>query len=186
MHKLNISLVLILLSLLPACKYDETKDSVKLNSYSGKKFYLKDIVDTSGQKVELDFSKTDLTLIDFWNNSCPPCINEMKQFPGLLKDKANKISIVSISLTQFYIWQQTLKEHKDAFYFLGSSTPGWTQYNLLTKENPKLKNEFSIDRHTELDSLYKIKGYPAYFVVNKNGEIVLRPESAVTFLKNLN
>ena len=134
MLKINILLALVLTCFLVGCKNGAQQNSSKLNNSLGKKFYLKDIVDTSGQKIELDFSKSELTLIDFWNNTCPPCISEMKQFPSLIKDKGNKISI---------------------------------------------------DRHKELDSMYEVKGYPAYFVINKKGEIVSTPGSAVTFLKDL-
>ncbi len=50
----------------------------------GQHFKLNNIVDTSGSKVELDFSQSELTIIDIWNNNCPPCIEEMKQFLNLM------------------------------------------------------------------------------------------------------
>ncbi len=151
----------------------------------GQHFKLENIVDTSGTKVNLDFSKSDITIIDIWNNTCPPCIEEMKQFPDLIKGKESKVSIYSVSITQFWKWKPTLKEHKGAFAFLDYDIPNWKQYNLMTNDNPKFKNEISVDRLAELDSLYDVKGNPAYFVIDKTGNILSRPQSAVTFLKEL-
>ena len=55
----------------------------------------------------------------------------------------------------------------------------------MTEDNPKFNNDISADRLAELDSLYEVKGNPAYFVIDKTGNILSRPQSAVTFLKEL-
>lgn len=151
----------------------------------GEQFKLANIVDTSGNIVELDFTKSDINIVDIWNNFCPPCIEEMKQFPDLIKGKETKISIFSLSLTQFWLWQKTVKEHKSPFEFLDNQIPNWKQYNLMTKDNPRFKNELSSDRLKELRHLYKVTANPAYFVVDRNGKILSRPWSAVQFLKEL-
>lgn len=150
----------------------------------GNQFQLAKIVDSTSNYIDLDFTSSDITIIDFWNNSCPPCIAEMKQFPDLIKGKANKIKIVSISVNQYWLWKKTLEEHIGTFSFLKYKLDNWKQYNLFTTENQGLKNDFSNDRIVELQKIYGIVTFPAYFVVDKNGIILSRPESAVDFLKN--
>ncbi|MCP9749931.1 hypothetical protein EGI32_02970 [Ferruginibacter sp. HRS2-29] len=149
----------------------------------GEQFSIDNVVDSSGNKITLDFSASDITIIDFWNNGCPPCIEEMKQFPALIKGKAAKVSILSISLTQYWLWKPTLQEHKGTFAFLEYDVPNWKQYNLLTTDDPRLKNEISTDRLGELSSRYGINFNPAYVVVDRSGKILARPESAVEYLK---
>lgn len=151
----------------------------------GEPFYLDHIVDTTGIEVSPDFSKAEINVIDIWNNSCPPCLEEMKQFPGIVSKKKTKIHIYSLSLTQFWLWQKTVKEHTGAFSFLASSYPFWNQYNLMTTADAGLKNQISADRFQELDKLYHTKGNPEYFIINKKGLIIDRPESAVSYLKGL-
>jgi thiol-disulfide isomerase/thioredoxin len=163
----------------------QSKTSNSIDKNIGEQFKLTHIVDTSGKEVELDLSTSELTIIDFWNNLCPPCITDMKQFPDLIKGKESKISIISISLSQFWVWKPTLIEHKGVFSFLNNDIPNWKHYNLMTKDNLRFKNELSSDRLRELDSAYGIKGNPAYFVLDKTGKILDRPVSAVQYLKDL-
>lgn len=151
----------------------------------GEPFHLNHIVDTSGNEISVDFSKAEINVIDIWNNSCPPCLEEMKQFPGIISNKKTSIHIYSLSLTQFWLWQKTMREHKEAFLFLSESYPFWDQYNLMTTDDPALKNQISADRFLELDKLYHTKGNPEYFIVNSKGVIIDRPTSAVAYLKDL-
>ena len=188
LKKSHPSLWVVLIILLSACqaktdrqvRYEKAAD-LNIN----KPFKLTNIVDSSGNKIELDFSKSDLTLVDFWNNACPPCINEMKQFADLLKGKESKISVYSISLNQFWLWKQTLSDHKGVFSFLDNNISNWKQFNLMTTDDPKLKNGFSFDRSHELELLYNVKLFPSYFVINKKGLIISSPENAVEFIKDL-
>ncbi len=154
-----------------------------LTDHIGDTFRLQNIIDSSGNQVQLDFSKSELTIIDFWFNSCPPCIEEMKQFSEVLAGKEAKISIISISINQFWIWKPTITNPTERFSFLKSTSPNWTQYALKSFEDEKLKNEISSDRQQEIQGLYNITFFPAYFVVDKNGIIKERPISAVQFIK---
>jgi thiol-disulfide isomerase/thioredoxin len=151
----------------------------------GEQFLIDNVADSSGNKITLDFSASNITIIDFWNNGCPPCIEEMKQFPALIKGKAARVSILSISLTQYWLWKPTLQEHKGTFAFLEYDVPNWKQYNLLTTDNPRFKNPISNDRLGELSSRYGINFNPAYIVVDRSGKILARPESAVEYLREL-
>lgn len=139
---LNIAIIVFIYS----CQ-SETKTSNRIppTTKIGQQFKLENIVDTSGANINFDFSRSEMTIIDIWNNSCPPCIEEMKQFPGLIKGKESKISIYSLSITQFWLWKPTLKNHRGAFGFLDYDVPNWKQYNLMTTDNPKFKNVISAD-----------------------------------------
>src|SRR5688572_18801604 len=64
----------------------------------GERFTIGDLKDSTSNLATLDFSKSDVTIIDFWFNDCPPCIDEMKQFAELLSNTKSKVSIVSISI----------------------------------------------------------------------------------------
>ena len=164
-------------------RIDEQKRS--LSDRIGEKFKISGILDSIGNQVELDFTKTDLTIIDFWFNDCPPCIKEMNQFAAVLTGKDKKVSVISISINQFGLWKETLKEHTGRFAFLENSLSNWTHYVLRTEDNEKLKNAISIDRLLELQTTYNITFFPAYFVIDRNGNIQARPESAVNYIKQL-
>lgn len=164
--------------------FDLQKKSLTENI--GDTFSIQNVLDSAGNNVQLDFSKSDLTVIDFWFNTCPPCIDEMKQFSEVLAGKEGKISVISISINQFWLWKPTLTNHTGRFSFLNNKTKNWTQYVLKTSQDEKLKNKISTDRLKEIETEYNINVFPAFFVVNKKGVILERPVSAVKFIKDYN
>ena len=87
---------------------NEEKVEEIVNEFNGQSFVLDGLVDSTDQATQLDFTKSDLTIIDFWFKDCPPCIKEMQQFESLLKDKEKHINIVSISINQFWVWKPLL------------------------------------------------------------------------------
>lgn len=179
--------VILITTLLTSCINNEDQ-SFKLRVKSlkdnvGDTFKIQNVLDSSGNQVQLDFSKSDLTIIDFWFNDCPPCIKEMSRFSELLAGKDGKISIVSISVNQFWVWKPILINHTGNFSFLNNSRPNWKQYVLKTSQDEKLKNLLSIDRLQEIKERYNVTFFPAFFVVDKNGIIRERPLSAVEFIK---
>ncbi len=109
----------------------------------------------------------------------------MKQFHQLLAGKEKKISVISISINQPWLWQKILREPTGRFSFLKDPLPNWSHYVLQTSENEKLKNTVSTDRSLELQKTYNVTFFPAYFVVNKKGIIQARPESAVDYIKKI-
>ena len=164
-------------------RFDKQKTS--LTDHIGKDLTISKILDSSGNQVKLDFTKSDLTIIDFWFNDCPPCIKELNQFASVLIGKEKKISVISISINQPWLWLETLKTHTGRFTFLENRLSNWTHYVLQTADNEKLKNDVSSDRLWELQKIYNVTFFPAYFVVDRNGIIQARPESAVDYIKKL-
>lgn len=186
-HYNSLSPVLLLAVLFCSCNNGGDKhfelQKKSLTDHIGDTFRIQNVLDSTGNQVQLDLSKSDLTIIDFWFNECPPCINEMKQFSEVLTGKEGKISVISISINQFWLWKPTLTTHTGRFSFLNNNTTNWKQYVLKTSQDEKLKNEISLDRVQEIEILYNITFFPAYFVVNKKGIILERPMSAVKFIK---
>jgi thiol-disulfide isomerase/thioredoxin len=152
----------------------------------GEKFELKNIIDSTNKVIELDFTKSDITIVDLWFTECKACIEDMSQFSKILPSKKGKISVISISINQFWLWKATLINHAGKFSFLKNNVENWSQYTLLSPENQKLKNEVSLDRQDELAKLYDVTFYPAYFVIDRKGVIQARPISAVDFIKHYN
>lgn len=192
-QKINYNFLLIFLFgtlLLASCNSDSDKHlQIKIKSLSdniGDTFKINNVLDSSGKEVQLDFSKSDVTIVDFWFDDCPPCINEMSQFSKLLAGKEGKISVVSVSINPFWVWKPILSNPTGKFSFLNNNTPNWEQYVLYTPTDEKLKNTISVDRQNELEKNYNVRFFPAYFVVDKKGIIKERPESAVEFIKKYN
>ena len=165
-------------------KFEFHKKSLAENI--GEEFKISDILDSSRNKIKIDFTKSDLTIIDFWFNDFPPCIEELNQFANLLPGKEKKISIISISINQPWLWYKTFKEHSGRFAFLNNKLSNWSHFVLQSSENGKLKNTISTDRSLELQKTYNVTFFPAYFVVDKKGIILTRPESAVDYIKEIN
>lgn len=178
-----ISFILVLISCQGEADEKVGKVEEIINDLNGQKFVLGSVLDSTGQTVQLDFTKYEITIIDFWFKECPPCIKEMQQFERLLKGKENEVRVVSISINQFWYWKSLLQKPKGEYSFLANEATNWTQLTLGTSDNPKFKNKISGDRVKELKTIYKVEFFPRYFIVNKKGVIISQPRSAVDFLK---
>jgi thiol-disulfide isomerase/thioredoxin len=159
------------------------KDLESLNKNIGEKFDIENFIDTSGSQIKLDFTKSEITIVDFWFNDCPPCNKEMSQFRDLIKGKDKQIIIVSISVSGYEFWKKLFTDKSDRYAFLTTSTPNWQHLNLKSNDDPGLKNTLSEDRLAELTTKLDVSFFPAYFVVNKDGVIKARPISAVEYIK---
>lgn len=157
-----------------------TLESLKQNI--GEKFNIDNFVDSSGSSVRLDFKKSEITIIDFWINECPPCNTEMMQFKNLIEGKGKKVSIISISLSSFTAWKSLFLTKNNRYSFLLESVSNWSHLVAKSNQNSKLQNIFSTDRIDELKNHLDVTYFPSYFVVNRDGIIIQRPVSAVEYL----
>jgi hypothetical protein len=107
----------------------------------------------------------------------------MSQFAELIKGRDGQISIISISVTGFPFWKGLFVNKNPRYAFLDNSLPNWHHVNLRSKDHPALKNLVSSDRLAELTNKWHVTFFPAYFVINKEGKILARPESAVEYIK---
>ncbi len=151
-----------------------------LESHIGEKFHIENITDSTGKIIELDFTGSDITIIDLWFTTCAPCIAEMKQFAALLAGREKKITVMSLSINRFVPWKNALSGKNKIFSFL-TSVPNWKHY-ILQSPAGETGGVISNTRTDELREKYKVLFYPAYFVVDKEGKILARPQSAVTFM----
>ena len=110
-----------------------------------------------GQTVELDALKGKVVLITFWNTRCPICDSEI---PKLNQMAANY-------------------KDKDVV-FLGLTTDNPTRVESFLKVKPFnfniIPSSFGVLlKYADRDRAGNIAmGYPAYFLVNQNGEIELK------------
>jgi len=139
-----------------------------LNQNINKKFELKYVVDTLGNKVPLNF-ENEITIIDFWFVGCAPCVFEMKQFDALLKGKEKEISVFSISIDEAKYWKTPNSP------FINKTVSNWKFYALDSKS--------ITDKGKYLHDLFHFNHFPSYIVVDKKGNIIEVPKSAVDYIK---
>lgn len=139
-----------------------------LNQNINKTLELNYIVDTLGNKVQLNF-ESEITIIDFWFVGCTPCVFEMKQFDDLLKGREKEISVFSISIDNAKYWKNPNSP------FLTKTVNNWKFYALDSKALP--------DKNKYLQDLFNFKHFPSYIVVDKKGNIIEVPISAVAYIK---
>jgi thiol-disulfide isomerase/thioredoxin len=173
----------VLFFIASSCSNASNSNKSDNKQHVGEQFLLSNVLDSSGKIVNLDFSKADYTMIDLWFRECPPCVEEMEQFEELLQGKEATVKVISISVNQPWHWRNVMAGASGKLTFLKSSIPNWQHLVLGTTDNPRFRNKISAARVDELEKRYQIGYFPAYFVLNKNGVIIQRPESGVAFLK---
>ena len=115
--------------------------------------------DMDGKTVELSSLKGKVVVITFWTTRCPICQSELP--------KLNR-------LTQQFKGENVV--------FLGLTTDNETKVENYVKRNPFnfdiIPNSFGILlKYAEKDRNGNISmGYPAHFVINKQGEVEMKTE----------
>ncbi len=160
------------------------KGMQSLTKNIGEKFSIENFIDTSGRPVKLDFSKSEITIVDFWFDGCTACIKEMNQFKDLIQHKEPQITIISTCISSYPVWKNLFSGNIQGYSFLNSSIPNWLQLSLKSNEDLKLHNTLAEDRYNELTEKFDVSFFPAYFVINKAGVIIARPISAVEYIQN--
>jgi len=154
----HILFPLILFGCLTSFGQDSTQKNIKFDyeeyikisseRYSGKQFGEFSIKTSDSTK----FSNADLhnkiVFINFWFESCPPCISELEGFNKLF---------------------DTLKKNKNFVFVSFTFDPDLTIQKMINKYNIKY-NVFHIDR-TECYRLNFNNGFPASFILDRIGII---------------
>lgn len=108
--------------------------------------------DRNNKVVNLELTKADYYILDFWFLGCAPCIREHKEIkPMLKKIKEKNIEVIGIStdnIEKFKSWQGYLKK------------------NQYTWKNYMQGNGSSL---TDYLAIYS---YPTYIIIDKTGEII--------------
>lgn len=155
-----------------------------LSYHIGEKFETESFLDIDGNPIKLDLAKSEVTIIDFWFNTCPSCISEMKQFESILNGNEKSVSIISVSINNYSLWKNTLTSKNPNFSFFIHNISNWKQVVLKSNEDPKLKNEIPRDNLDFLSEKYTTNSFPTYLVLNKEGKIIATPFSAIHYIKS--
>ena len=129
------------------------------------------LVNQFGELKSFRDYKGKVLLVDFWFQSCKPCLEEMKFFSELLKKYDSELAIMSISTDSKEETEYLLKNKPKPWNFLPSDNRDWTFYNDNKKENSFVKE-------------LKIAEYPTYLLFDKNGELISTPMSGIAGVEN--
>lgn len=117
-------------------------------------------VDFEGNAVdESMFGKNTVTVLNFWFNGCPACVNEMpglEKFNQKLKEKGAELVGVNVMAGE---GDDVLKEAKEIL-----AKQGATYKNILVKDGKEIN-----------DYLNGLFGFPTTVLVDRNGNIVGEP-----------
>ena len=155
-----------------------------LSSHIGEKFEIDNFLDIDGKPTKLDLKKSEVTIIDFWFDNCPSCISEMKQFESILSGIENSVSIISVSINNYSVWENTLTSQNPHFSFLRHDISNWKHVVLKSNEDARLANVIPGDNIALLTKKYNTNSFPTYFVLNNQGLITATPFSAVHYIKS--
>lgn len=155
-----------------------------LQNHIGGKFDMDDFIGSNGENVKLDFTRSEITIIDFWFSDCLPCLQEMKQFKNLIVGKDKEIRIISISINSYDEWKRVLNSSSKRFSFLSAPVSNWEHLLMRSNEDPRLNNDISGDNLKRLSDRFQSSKFPIYLVVDKTGTIIAGPFSAVEFIKD--
>lgn len=108
--------------------------------------------------------KGKVVLVDFWFQSCAPCLAEMKQFPYLLEKYGDDLQIMSVSIDPPAKTRQLLRDKPEPWSFLLSENRNWTFYS----DNRRVKS-YVRD--------LKITTFPSYLLISPEGELLGSPKS---------
>jgi peroxiredoxin len=125
-----------------------------------------EIKNHKGEFKTIDDYKGNTLLVNFWIASCPYCLDEMKYFPDLL-NRYDDLAIMSLAIDSVSVTEEVLKNKAAPWQFIVTDNPRWTFYNV-----DKTEKGGYVD-------LLKLETYPAYFLIDKNGEIISAPRNAI-------
>jgi thiol-disulfide isomerase/thioredoxin len=152
--------------LLMAFAYTFYMKNFKVQTIYVKDFPRIEIRNHLGEYKTIDDYKGKTLLVNFWISSCPYCLDEMKYFPDLLA-RYDDLAIMSLAVDSARVTEDVLKNKAAPWQFIVTDNPRWTFYNVDRTE----KGGYA--------DLLKIKTYPAYFLIDKNGEIISSPRNAI-------
>lgn len=139
-------------------KFSKQLKNVLFQPEIGKKAPNFSISDTNGNVITLGDYEGRYVLLNFWGQWCSPCV---KSYPALrtLNEKYPKqLQIIGIAAEHAKDrdkWQTTIQENNLT----------WIQ-----------SSEFEFDKG-RINSLYNITAFPTYFLLDREGEIVLKTYS---------
>ncbi len=163
---INVYLLALVCFLLMAVAYTFYMKNFRLQPIAVKDFPRIEIRNHRGEYKTIDDYKGNTLLVNFWISSCPYCLDEMKYFPDLL-DRYDDLAIMSLAIDSVSVTEEVLKNKAAPWQFIVTDNPQWTFYNVDRTEKGGYVD------------LLKLKTFPAYFLIDKNGEIISSPRNAI-------
>ena len=154
-----------------------------LNHHIGEKFPSLPLLDAKGNTASINLSAADFTIVDLWFKNCPGCIVEMQQFSDLLKGKETQVSIVSVSIDPFTVWEKLFDGGSQRFSFLAKPVTNWQHLLIDFTADSTAPVGGATNNAQYLAGKLGVTGYPAFFVLDKKGIIKATPASAVDYIK---
>jgi len=114
-------------------------------------------VTLSGENIELDQLKGKIAVLTFWSTKCPICVSEMPKLNRLVeKYDHDQVAFLGLTMNNEILVQNFLKKHTFKFEIIPNSLGVFLQY-------------------ADRDSKGRlIMGYPAYYIVDQEGTVVLK------------
>lgn len=162
----RIYLMALVSFLLMSIVYTFYKKNFILESIHVNDFPRIEIKNHRGEYKTIDDYKGNTLLVNFWISSCPYCLDEMKYFPDLL-NRYDDLAIMSLSIDSVSVTEEVLKNKAAPWQFIDTDNPQWTFYNVDIAEKGGYVD------------LLRLKTYPAYFLIDKNGEVLSSPRNAI-------
>lgn len=166
-----------------ANKQYEKVYSSPVSGYIGSKFSLQNFVDSSGTDAQIDFSKSEITVVDFWFKDCPPCIEDMQHYSQLIEGRDRKIIIFTVCINRFDLWKTLLHSSVKPFLMLSKQVPNWKHLVLKSSENQKLNNAVPAENLRLLQNTFQSTNFPMYLVLDNNGVIKATPFSLSKYIE---
>jgi thiol-disulfide isomerase/thioredoxin len=170
--------VLMLFGYYEVKKWRQQSRSKEMNQQLGRPFELPGLSDINGSQAQPDFSKANVTIVDFWFKNCPDCIEEMEQFEAVLKGREDDVAIVSISIDNIETWREVLQGQNQRLAFIAKPVTNWKHLVMQPADG-----EGYTSNGTVLSERFGINSYPSFFAVNRDGKIIAAPDSAVSYIR---
>ncbi len=103
-----------------------------------------------------ELNEADNYIVVFWSSTCSHCLDEIPQLRGFIKaQEENKIKVIAIGLEEEpYKWKDLTYDYPNFIHVYGEGK--WDN---------------------EIGNNYGVTATPTYFVLNKNKEIIAKPEN---------
>ena len=128
---------------------------IKNQPVVGKKAPTFTLPDTAGVAKSLSNYQGKYVLLDFWGHWCSPCLKsfpKLKQLQQNFHDRLTLIGIAAEHESDAAVWKQTISSH-----------------HLSWEHVSELKSD-----EGEVNEAYNITAYPTYFLLDKEGVILLK------------
>jgi hypothetical protein len=112
--------------------------------------------------VEKKIRKASYILIDFWYTACSPCVSEVPKLNALYSFMKDRVDVVFISINADYF-----NTKKDRSY-VNSVAKGLNIEFPIVYDNEK----------TKFTNQFNVNGYPAKFIVDKQGRIITKNDKS--------